>query len=147
MTSTFATRSVLGLAVLAAFAGCSAAPPATPTPTTVSVDPSRVSPTDLPTPPTVKDAQGDVKDLSLGECATGAGEQTVTGELTSSLTAAQDFLVTVSWTTATGDVMGRGFQVIQDLAPGKTAKVEITAKVADGATQCVQGVEYGTIKE
>lgn len=144
MNRTLITTTVLGLAVLA---GCSSAPPATPSPTTVSVDPSRVSPTDLPTPPVVKDAQGDVKDLTLGECRTGAGEQVVTGELTSSLPDSQDFLVTVSWTTATGDVMGRGFQVIQDLAPGRTAEVEIRAKVAQGATQCVQGVEYGTVKE
>lgn len=139
--------TVLGLAFLAALAGCTAAPPATPSPTSVSVDPSRVSPTDLPTPPVVKDAQGDVKDLTLGECKTEEGAQTVAGELTSSLDSTQDFLVTVSWTTASGDVMGRGFAVIQDLAPGKTEKFEIKAKVAAGATQCVKGVEYGTIKE
>jgi hypothetical protein len=146
MNSKLATGAVIGLAALAALAGCSAAPPATPSPSAVSVDPSRVSPTDLPTPPAIKDAKGDVKDLTLGECKTDAGDQTVTGELTSTLDSAQDFLVTISWTTATGDVMGRGFAVIQDLAPGKTGKFEIKAKVAAGATQCVKGVEYGTIK-
>ncbi|PZQ38897.1 MAG: hypothetical protein DI570_31175 [Phenylobacterium zucineum] len=112
----------------------------------VSVDPSRVSPTDLPTPPAVKDAQGDIKDLTLGECKTEAGEQTVTGTLTSSLTTTEDFLITVSWTTASGDVMGRGYQVVQNLKPGATADVSITATVSGGATQCVKGVEYGSIK-
>lgn len=74
------------------------------------------------------------------------GEQVVTGELTSTLTAPQTFLVTVSWTTAAGDVMGRGFKVIKDLEPGKTSKFEIKATAAPGATQCVKGVEFGTIK-
>ncbi|MFT3832843.1 MAG: hypothetical protein QM711_05920 [Micropruina sp.] len=57
-----------------------------------------------------------------------------------------DFLVTVSWTTASGDVMGRGFTVVRRLAPGETRKVEIRAKVAPAAMQCVPGVEFGTIK-
>ncbi|HML52077.1 MAG TPA: hypothetical protein PKD84_11835 [Propionicimonas sp.] len=110
------------------------------------VDPSRVSPTYLPTPPSVKDSQGDIKDLVMGDCQTEAGKQSIDGTLTSSLADTADFLVTVSWTNATGDVMGRGFSVIQDLKPGKTATFTITAKVAPGATQCVKGVEYGTIK-
>lgn len=145
MNGKLISTAALGLVGLVAFTGCTAPGAATPTPTAVSVDPSRVSPTDLPTPPVVKDAQGDVKDLDLAECGTAAGEQVVTGELTSSLDSVQDFLVTISWTTATGDVMGRGFAVVQDLAPGKTARLEIRAKVAPGATQCVKGVEYGTI--
>jgi hypothetical protein len=111
-----------------------------------SVDPGRVSPTDLPTPPTVQNEKGAITDLTLGDCATDAGQQTVSGELTSSANKAQDFLVTVSWTTAANDVMGRGFKVFQNLAPGETVEFKITAKVADGATQCVQGVSYGVIK-
>lgn len=144
MNSSPLTRVLAGLALVAALAGCTQATSSTPT--SVAVDPSRVSPTDLPTPPVVKNSQGDVKDLTLGECKTDAGEQTVSGQLTSSLSQTADFLVTVSWTTASGDVMGRGFAVVQDLAPGKTEKFQITAKVAAGATQCVKGVEYGTIK-
>jgi hypothetical protein len=138
--------TLLGLGMAATLAACGTSAP-TPTPTSVSVDPSRVSPTDLPTPPVVKDAKGDIKDLTLGECGTAAGQQTVKGSLTSSVDATADFLVTVSWTTATGDVMGRGFAVVKQLAPGKTESFEITAKVAPGATQCVKGVEYGTIKD
>ncbi len=140
------SAAALALALATSFAGCTAATNPTPSSTVVSVDPSRVSPTDLPTPPTVKNPQGDIKDLTLGECKTDKGEQTVTGTLTSSLADSADFLITVSWTTASGDVMGRGYQVIQDLKPGATADVTITAKVAAGATQCVKGVEYGTIK-
>jgi hypothetical protein len=135
---------LLSLALGSGLAGCAAFGQATPT--GPSVDPSRVSPTDLPTAPTVKDPQGDVKDLTLGECKTEAGEQVVTGELTSTLPGPKDFLVTVSWTTASGDVMGRGFTVIKALAPGKATKFEIKATVAPGATQCVKGVEYGTIE-
>jgi hypothetical protein len=93
----------------------------------------------------VADAKGDIRDLTLGECKTDAGQQTVSGSLTSTQTATADFLVTVSWTNATGDVMGRGYSVLKKVAPGQTVKFDIKAKVAAGATQCVKGVEYGTI--
>lgn len=145
-------RSVtVGLALVlmggVALTGCTKAADPAPTPesSVPAVDPSRVSPTDLPTPPVVKDAKGAVRDLTLGECKTEAGQQSVTGSLTSTQAATADFLVTISWTNATGDVMGRGYSVVKKLAPGKTEKFTITAKVAAGATQCVKGVEYGTI--
>ena len=69
----------------------------------------------------------------------------MSGSLTSTQPATADFLVTVSWTTATGDVMGRGYSVLKKVAPGQTVTFEIKAKVAAGATQCVKGVEFGTI--
>lgn len=137
------TAAMLCITTGFALAGC--APAAGPAGTPTSIDTSRISPTGMPTPPQVKDAKGDIKDLTVGQCATGAGQQTVTGELKSTLSAAADFLVTISWTNATGDVMGRGFQVVKALEPGKSEKIEITAKVGAGATQCVTGVEYGTI--
>lgn len=143
--STAVAGVVLGLALT----GCGGAP--TPSPTAAntgpSVDPARVSPTDLPVPPAVKDPQGAIRDLALGACETRAGKQTVKGELKSSQAAPADFLVTVSWTTASGDVMGRGYQVVRNLAPGETKKLTITATVADGAVQCVKGVQFGTIKK
>lgn len=139
----------LALAIVAGLAltGCTkpSSDATTPASSVPAVDPSRVSPTDLPTPPVVKDAQGAVRDLTLGECKTDAGDETLSGSLTSSQSAAADFLVTVSWTNATGDVMGRGFSVLKKVAPGQTVTFEIKAKVAAGATQCVKGVEYGTI--
>jgi hypothetical protein len=110
-----------------------------------SVDPANVSPPGLPTVPKVRRERGAIQDLSLGECATKAGKQTVTGEITSSAKRPVDYLVTVSWTTGSADVKGRGFAVLQDVAPGATESFEITAKVADGATQCVQGASYGQI--
>lgn len=140
------TKSVAVLAAGLVFAGCGAPAPG-PTTAAPSVDPARVSPTDLPAPPVVKDAQGAIRDLALGACETRAGKQTVKGELKSSQAAPADFLVTVSWTTASGDVMGRGYQVVRNLAPGETKKLTITATVADGAVQCVKGVQFGTIKK
>jgi hypothetical protein len=110
-----------------------------------SVDPSNVSPQNLPTVPEVKGAQGAISDLTLGDCATEAGQQTVSGEITSSAKKAADYLVTLSWTTSDSDVMGRGFAVLQDVAPGATETFEIQAKVAKGASLCVPGVVYGTI--
>jgi hypothetical protein len=109
-----------------------------------SVDPDKVSPTDLPKIPVLKKEQGGaIKDLELGDCDTDKGEQVVSGTLTSSAGKPADFLVTVSWTTGSGDVMGRGFKLVKGLAPGESVDFDIEAQVADGATQCVPGVVYG----
>jgi hypothetical protein len=142
LTAGLALAIVAGLALTGCTKATSDTAPASSVP---AVDPSRVSPTDLPTPPVVKDAKGAVRDLTLGECKTDAGNETLSGSLKSSQDATADFLVTVSWTTATGDVMGRGYSVLKKVAPGQTVTFEIKAKVAAGATQCVKGVEYGTI--
>ncbi len=111
---------------------------------TEGVDPSNVSPSDLPDIPALKRERGGaIKDLDLGECATDKGKQEVSGTITSSLKKRADYLVTVSWTTSSGDVMGRGFAVLKGVAPGASKDFTIEAKVADGATQCVSGVVYG----
>lgn len=110
-----------------------------------SVDPAKVSPSDLPEPPEVKNGRGAISALTLGECEKEAGKQSVSGEITSSAKATADYLVTVSWTTAASDVMGRGFKVLRDVAPGDTVEFTINAEVADGATECVPGVMFGNI--
>lgn len=111
---------------------------------TEGVDPANVSPSDLPDIPALKKERGGaIKDLELGECATDKGDQEVSGTITSSLKKRADYLVTVSWTTSSGDVMGRGFAVLKGVAPGASEDFTIEAKVADGATQCVSGVVYG----
>jgi hypothetical protein len=110
-----------------------------------SVDPANVSPAGLPKIPKVKRAQGAIEDLTLGDCETKAGKQTVDGKIKSSAKGTVDYLVTVSWATGSGDVMGRGIAVIKNVKPGATETFEIAAKVADGATQCVSGVSYGQI--
>ena len=110
-----------------------------------SVDPSNVSPSDLPTLPVVEGEKGAITDLKLGDCATDAGKQIVSGQITSSASKVADYLVSVSWTTPAGDVMGRGFKVLKAVKPGDTAKFKIRAEVADGATQCVPGVVYGKV--
>lgn len=111
---------------------------------TEGVDPANVSPSDLPDIPALKRERGGaIKDLELGECPTDKGKQEVTGTVTSSLKRKADYLVTVSWTTSSGDVMGRGFAVLKGVAPGSSEDFTIEAKVADGATQCVSGVVYG----
>ncbi len=111
---------------------------------TEGVDPAKVSPK-LKKLPVVKKAKGGIRDLELGKCATDAGSQTVKGTITSSAKKSADYLVTVSWTTGAGDVMGRGFAVMQDVAPGDSVDFSITAKIKDGATRCVPGVTYGAI--
>lgn len=109
-----------------------------------SVDPANVSPP-LKDLPRVKNRAGAIKDLTMGDCATAAGKQRVDGSITSSAEDDVDYLVTVSWTTSAGDVMGRGFKVLEDVAPGETVDFTIKATVSEGATQCVKGAEYGKI--
>jgi hypothetical protein len=109
-----------------------------------SVNPDNVSPPLKPVP-TVKGEKGDIDALTMGECDTAAGAQSIAGKITSSAKKPVDYLVTVSWTTAGGDVMGRGFKVLDNVAPGATKSFKIKAKVAEGATQCVKGVAYGQI--
>lgn len=151
MTTRTIAAAILAGTLSIGLAGCSAdslpAPdqPAATAASSAGVDPGRVSPSLKPLPD-VNTTGGAIKDLTLDECATAPGEQTVTGKLKSSQDKKHDFLVTISWTTATGDVMGRGFQVVKGLEPGESEDIKITAKVADGATQCVSGVTYGKIK-
>ncbi len=112
-----------------------------------AVDPSRVSPSDLPSVPVLATEEGgDLKDLTLGDCNTEAGDQKVDATLTSTLDSTQDFVVSLSWTTSANDVMGRGFKVLRKVAPGETREFTIKAKVADGAAVCVPGVSYGSMK-
>ena len=109
-----------------------------------AVDPARVSPSDLPDIPVLKKEQGGARnDLELGECLTDSGKQSVKGTITSTLEKKADYLVTVSWTTSSGDVMGRGFALLKGVRPGQSKDFTIRAKVADGATDCVPGVVYG----
>ena len=61
-----------------------------------AVDPSRVSPSDLPSVPVLaQEDGGDLKDLTLGDCNTEAGEQKVDASLTSTLDSKQDFVVSL----------------------------------------------------
>jgi len=135
------------VALASALTGCGGeegepAARATPAP---SVDPADVSPAGLPDIPEVLDAQGAIGDLSLGDCETQAGRRTVTGEVVSTATEAADYLVTLSWTTSDGDVMGRGFAVLRDVPPGTSERFTIKATVAEGATLCVPGLVHGTV--
>jgi hypothetical protein len=110
-----------------------------------SVDPANVTPIRLKALPKVKGRQGAADDLTLGTCKTDAGQQAIAGKIKSSAKESVDYLVTVSWTNDTNDVMGRGFMVLPGVAPGSTAKFKIRAKVGEGATTCVTGAEYGRI--
>lgn len=110
-----------------------------------SVDPADVSPTGLPEIPEVEDAQGAIGDLSLEDCETKPGHRRVTGEVVSTAAEAADYVVTLSWTTSDGDVMGRGFTVLRDVLPGTSERFTIKATVAEGATLCVPGLVHGTV--
>ncbi|MEZ5093179.1 hypothetical protein [Nocardioides sp.] len=149
------TKKTMSLALAAgllaaALAGCSgdddpgSEGSTSPSASSTGVDPGNVSPSDLPDIPVLKKEQGGARDdLELGECPTDSGKRAVKGTITSTLKKRADYLVTVSWTTSSGDVMGRGFALLKGVGPGESQDFTIRAKVADGATQCVPGVVYG----
>ena len=110
-----------------------------------SVDPATVSPADLPDVPKVRRAQGAVGDVEFGECATDAGEQTVTGTVTNPGRRATDYAVTVSWTNDGSDVLARGVVVLEELAGGATEEFEVRARVPDAATTCTYFVQRGDV--
>lgn len=102
---------------------------------------------DLPEPPDVQEAQGATDALQLEECGPVDGPRAkVSGTLTSTAEAEADWLVVLTWTNPEGDVLGRGYRVVQDLKPGKSRHLTITAEVAEGAETCVPSVLYGRIK-
>ncbi len=148
--------SVVGLATSAVLvlSGCSGsssdpAPTANPTSTTAGTGGAGagtgVSPTDLPTTPGLKNPQGAVVDVSYGTCATAAGTRKLSGTIKNSTSKSADFVITMSWTNATYDVLGRGVAVVEDVAAGKTKKWSMSAKVASGATTCTPNVLRGTL--
>lgn len=140
--------AVLPLVVVLALAGCSgddSEEPAEGAPSSDSAGTDSISPPDLPEVPEVRKARGAVADLTLGDCPTGAGEQTVEGEIVNGGDQRRDVLVVLSWTNDTSDVLGRGVAVVEDLPPGETQTFTVTADVAEGATQCVPNVQRGVV--
>lgn len=139
----FTLSAALGLTACAGTTQPTASQSAAPS--TSPVEPAPVTPSLKPLP-TMQIKGGAIRDLVVGECGTSAGRQKVSGTLTSSQAGTQDFLITITWTNANGDVRGRGFEVVRDLARGKTKQLSISAEVADGAARCVMGVDFGTVQ-
>ncbi len=139
---TLALAALLGLSSCTGTNQPSASPSASPS--TSAADQDRVSPS-LQALPSIEIKGGAIRDVVIGECPTAPGKQTVTGTLTSSQAGKQDFLISISWTNANGDIRGRGFEVLRNLARGDTKRLSITAQVAEGATRCVTGVSFGTL--
>lgn len=124
--------------------GSSDGPGATDTP---SEGEATISP-DLPRAPKVVDAEGAAGDLvwDAEKCGTDAGRQTVRGAVKNSTGKSADYLINISWINDRGDTLGRGLAVVDDVRPGRTVDFALTAKVADGADQCVPNVLRGVIK-
>ncbi|WP_028655179.1 FxLYD domain-containing protein [Nocardioides sp. J54] len=113
---------------------------------TASVDPSRVSPTDLPEVPELKGSKGAVADASFGQCTAAPGEQKVSGTVTNSTRQATDYVVTVSWINETYDVLARGVAVLEDLAAGASEDFEVSASVPEDADTCTFHVARGEVR-
>ncbi|GAB3072033.1 FxLYD domain-containing protein [Nocardioides zeae] len=116
-----------------------------PSSTDPSLDEGRVSPADLPPAPVLEGGTGARGDLAGAECDVATGPRSVAGELTNSGGTAADYAVVVSWTTATSDVVARGVATVEDLAPGASRTVEVTAEVPAGATACTVNVRRAPV--
>lgn len=65
----------------------------------------------------------------------------MTASLTNSADAARDYVIVVSWTTDTSDVLARGVATVDEVAPGDSADVTVSAQVPDGAATCTFNVQ------
>lgn len=143
MTHRLLTAALVPLALLVP-AACSGGdegarsedPSPRPSSTDPSLDEGRVSPADLPTAPVLEGGTGARADLAGADCATAAGEQSVTGELTNPGDGPADYVVVVSWTTDTSDVVARGVTTVEGLEPGTGRSVTVAAEVPEGASAC-----------
>lgn len=110
-------------------------------------EPPSITPADVPEPPRINQAKGAVADVEWDQasCPLEAGEQSTSGTLTNPTPNRTGYLVQVAWTTAGGDVLGRGFDVVRGARPDEETEWEVTAEVPEGVTQCVITVERGVI--
>jgi hypothetical protein len=107
------------------------------------------SPPDLPEPDELRNPEGAAADVEwdAASCATEAGEQSVDGTVTNSTDDRTSYVITVSWTNATSDVLGRGVYTAKNVRPGDSEDWDMTAEVSDGAVQCVINVLRGDLKK
>lgn len=111
-----------------------------------SVDPSRVSPSDLPRTPALAQGKGAAADASFGSCATTPGAVTVDGTVTSTAQRTRDYVITISWINETFDVLARGIATLTAVAPGEQREFRAEADVPQGATSCTYQVLRGQLK-
>ncbi len=148
---TFARAGIVAVTVATLLSGCGlfgdgkdsadAKPSAS-----ASIDPDRTSPSDLPEVPQIKDFEGAVKDVKVGECPTAKGDNKVSGSVKNSTDAAQDYVITISWITSRSDVVARGVATVEDLPAGESKKWAVTGELAkSGAYTCTTQVQRGQL--
>lgn len=114
---------------------------------TASATDQRISPTDLPTAPRLRNAKGAVKDVTVGECPTDKGENTVEGSVENSTGSAQDYVITISWVTSRSDVVARGIATVRDLPAGDKRSWKATGDIASAGTySCTTQVLRGRLR-
>ncbi len=150
--STFARAGLSAVTVAALLSGCGvfggdsmnsadSKPSASAT-----IDPDRTSPSDLPEVPQIKDFEGAVKDVEVGECPTKKGANKVSGSVKNSTNDAQDYVITISWITSRSDVVARGVETVKDLAAGDSTTWTVTGTLAEaGAYTCTTQVQRGQL--
>lgn len=142
--------TALAAIVTVATAGCGSGgggqAGATTGPTQASIDPSRVSPQNLPTVPALQHSAGAIADASFGDCTASAGAEQVTGSVHNTTRARTDYVVTVSWTNATSDVLARSVVVLRGVRGGQMKDFVAKATVPDGATTCTFNVMRGSVR-
>lgn len=111
--------------------------------------PPSTSPPDLEALPTVGQAEGALSDIEYdtATCSTEPGEATIEGTVTNPTDDPQGYLIAFSWTTATGDVLGRSYTIVRGAKPGKKTDWTVEGEVPADVTMCVPFVQRGVIKK
>ncbi len=123
---------------LLVISGCSGAGEPAPTPSGTATPTLTPMPsaTDLAEAPPVLQGTVAATDVTLGECPTAEGPQTAIVTLVSSAAEPSDYVVTVTWVSDDYQTRGKGVTTLQDVEPGSSQQVEVTAAVSVGATKC-----------
>lgn len=137
---------VAGLLVLV---GCSDSEPApeesSASDTGPAVDPTNVSPQDLPAEPPLTDAEGIFDDVVVAECTTTA-PLTASGTVTNSAAEPADLVIVVNWTNERSDVLARAIAVLEDAPPGQSLDWSAQSPAAvEGELSCIPNAQRGTL--
>lgn len=81
----------------------------------------------------------------MGRCSTKTGKNTVKGSVTNRHSGTQDYAVQVTWVAKGRGGSVTAAAVLAQVAPGVTARWQLTATLKAPASQCLLAVQRGTL--
>lgn len=105
---------------------------------------------ELPTVPNLDEAAIGIRaNTTMDECTTEPGEVTARGQVTNATDAPADIVLTISWVTATSDVVARGVVTFDQVPAGEQRDWDTVAELQydGGPVTCALNARQGTLAE